>query len=167
MLTVTARPGARVRTPVVRHVGLTLSTHMDARGGSCFPGGPLLAEETGYDTGTVSRAVGELVAAGVLTAKRTGRSNRYQALLPAVATPVEKPVNSGENPVDKARGNAAAAKSDMAPDQIRVGPLPNEDVQEDVHLGLEVQELLLLGVENDQERETVRAKIDASLGAAA
>ena len=166
MLTVQPRPSVRVSKAAIVAAGLTLSTHMDATGGSCFPGLPLLSAETGLEASTVTKALAELRVAGMLEVKRTGRSNRYQALIP-VATPGENPVESVEKPGDKARENGSNPESESAGDRFGVGEIPTEDVQEGVDLGLEVQDLLLLGVENDQERETVRATIEASLGAAA
>lgn len=143
VVTVDARPNVRVSTSTVRHVGLTLSLHMDARGGSCYPGIPLLARETGYEGSAVSRAVAELRHHGLIEVTRTGRSNRYQAVLPAV----DKSVDDGENPVSNYPMVESTARSDVADGQIRHGPGPHEGVQEGVHVGLEVQDLLLLGVD--------------------
>lgn len=71
--------------PTQRHAALTLSLHMSEKGDSCFPGMPLLVEETGLGLSTVREALRQLAAAGWL--ERTvshgrGQSNRYRALIP-------------------------------------------------------------------------------------
>lgn len=71
--------------PTQRHVALTLSMHMNERGGSCFPGIDTLAEETGLDARTVQRALRVLADSGWLSVERgggRGRSNRYTAIVP-------------------------------------------------------------------------------------
>ena len=72
--------------PSARHVALTLSLHMNERGGSCFPSISTLERETGLSRNTVLAALRELESAGWITVKRAARSvNRYSATLPAGA----------------------------------------------------------------------------------
>jgi hypothetical protein len=68
-----------------RLVGLVLSTHMDASGGSCWPSIRLLREETRLSRNTIVDAVRDLEAAGLLVVERGSgtRSNRYRALIPS------------------------------------------------------------------------------------
>ena len=71
-----------------RHVALTLSLHMNERGGSCFPSVATLMDETGLAERTVREALKALSKAGWLVKKErstgSGRqtSNEYQALVP-------------------------------------------------------------------------------------
>ncbi len=71
--------------PTLRHVALTLSLHMNERGGSAFPSLQTLANESGLHRATVCRALAELEALGWLS--RTpgggrGRSTVYRATAP-------------------------------------------------------------------------------------
>lgn len=73
--------------PSVRHVALTLSTHMSERGDSCFPSLATLAEETGLHKETVHKAIAELEEASYLQVTRPettgrGRANHYRACVP-------------------------------------------------------------------------------------
>lgn len=78
-----------------RHVALTLSLHMNERGGSCYPGAPRLARETGLSERAVRDHLGRLVDAGWLVLERRGgqrggrrESNEYRATVPdETATP--------------------------------------------------------------------------------
>jgi DNA-binding transcriptional ArsR family regulator len=70
-----------------RHLALTISLHMNERGGSCFPSMDSMAEETGLHKATVIRHLRILEEAGWLSVrrkKRPGRSdvNHYTALVP-------------------------------------------------------------------------------------
>jgi DNA-binding transcriptional ArsR family regulator len=70
-----------------RHLALTISLHMNERGGSCFPSMDSMAEETGLHKATVIRHLRILEEAGWLSVKRRnrpGRSdvNQYTALVP-------------------------------------------------------------------------------------
>jgi DNA-binding transcriptional MocR family regulator len=88
--TLAVRDDFRLR-PVAKLVAWTLSSHMDANGGSCFPGIPRLAIETGLCENTVRAAVRELEERQYVAVNRGGgrrrggsaRTNEYQALLPA------------------------------------------------------------------------------------
>lgn len=85
-------------SPRARHIGLTLSLHMNADGGSCYPGLDLLAKETGCHRATVVRGIDELVDNGFLRRwRRGGRRmddggvpNQYQALLPDPERPSQE-----------------------------------------------------------------------------
>lgn len=73
-------------TPSARHVALTLSLHMNERGGSCFPSISTLEAETGLSRNTVLTALRQLEAGGWITVKRSERAvNRYTATLPPSA----------------------------------------------------------------------------------
>lgn len=75
-------------SPTQRHVALTLSLHMNERGGSCFPSKATLANETGLSEATVKRSLGALAEAGWIVkterSTKSGRStsNEYQARVP-------------------------------------------------------------------------------------
>lgn len=75
-------------SPTQRHVALTLSLHMNERGGSCFPSVGTLMSETGLAERTVREALKMLSETGWLVKKEratgSGRqtSNEYQALVP-------------------------------------------------------------------------------------
>lgn len=74
--------------PTARLVALTLSLHMNERGGSCFPSVATLASETGLNEKSVRRHVHALADGGwlVLTAGGgRGRSNTYSAMIPEQA----------------------------------------------------------------------------------
>jgi Helix-turn-helix domain len=75
--------------PMTRHVALTLSTYMNAEGGSAFPGAARLARDTGRSERKVRERLGLLVKAGWLVEVERGglrgeerRANRYQARTP-------------------------------------------------------------------------------------
>jgi hypothetical protein len=70
--------------PTTRLVLLTLSLHMDAGGGSCWPSVELLARETGANRATVIRHLAAAERLGWLAAERSrGRtSNHYSAAMP-------------------------------------------------------------------------------------
>jgi DNA-binding transcriptional MocR family regulator len=72
--------------PSARHVALTLSLHMNERGGSCFPSISTLEAESGLSRNTVLTALRQLEDGGWITVKRSDRAvNRYTATLPAGA----------------------------------------------------------------------------------
>lgn len=72
-----------------RHVLLTLSLHMNERGGSCFPSVDTLAAETSLNRATVIRQLQIAEATGWLHVTRSvGRtSNRYEAVVPPKLEP--------------------------------------------------------------------------------
>jgi hypothetical protein len=83
--------GVSVRGPTLRHVALTLSLHMNERGGSCFPSVDTLAIETGLDERTVRRAIALLEDKGWLSVTRSrggnkNNANRYRAAYPVAVT---------------------------------------------------------------------------------
>lgn len=71
-----------------RHVLLTLSLHMDAYGGSCFPSTKLLAEETGLSERTVCTHLEKASKAGWIEKcirdlnVRGWKRHKYQAMIP-------------------------------------------------------------------------------------
>lgn len=75
--------------PSHRLVALTLSLHMNERGGSAFPSRATLALETGLSPRSVSRILRSLVGDGWLTvevrfdARGRQTSSRYVAAVPA------------------------------------------------------------------------------------
>lgn len=75
-----------------RHVLLTLSLHMNERGGSCFPSVDTLASETGLNRATVIRQLQVAEANGwLVVSKSKGRtSNRYVAAIPPIEQPSRK-----------------------------------------------------------------------------
>lgn len=85
----------------VRHVALTLSLHMNERGGSAFPAIRTLGRETGRGTSTVTAALRTLEAAGWLLVERgggRGHPNRYTATVP-------EPPDDGHVPAPKPPGD--------------------------------------------------------------
>jgi hypothetical protein len=78
--------------PTSRHVALTLSLHMNERGGSCFPSQATLATETGLAVKTVSDHLKILNSSGWLAKKvirrGEGRGTRveYSATTPPLTT---------------------------------------------------------------------------------
>jgi DNA-binding transcriptional MocR family regulator len=85
-----------------RLVALVLSMHMNAVGGSCFPGIATIARETGLGRRTVIRALQDLQTSGYLTVVERGgtarsgkpKSNSYQARVPSTGA-TQTPVSLG------------------------------------------------------------------------
>lgn len=78
----------------MRLVALTLSLHMSERGDSCWPCLKTIANESGLNRRTVTRALDELENLGWLVRERGGGvvSTRYSATTPGVlSTPTEGP----------------------------------------------------------------------------
>lgn len=77
--------------PTLRHVALTLSLHMNERGGSAYPSVGTLGRETGLSESTVRTSLRELEGGGWLDADVTaggkGRTNRYRASIPTHRLP--------------------------------------------------------------------------------
>ena len=77
------------KSPTTRHVLLTMSLHMDANGGSCFPSTETIAKETGLSRRTVCSHIQKAVADGWITKGVRGMGVRgwwrhdYQATIPA------------------------------------------------------------------------------------
>lgn len=80
--------------PTTRHCLLALSTYMNERGGSAFPGASLLAHDTGLHLRTVRGALSDAVARGWLEVVEKGgapkdgprRASVYRACVPANVT---------------------------------------------------------------------------------
>ena len=107
---------------VTRHVLLTLSLHMNERGGSCFPSVDTLVEETGLSRPTVVKHLDAAVEAGWLLRGKRGQSgqgwrrNEYVAALPASVSAEEggkadlprEPLGGGRNiPTREGEGGKA------------------------------------------------------------
>lgn len=101
--------------PTTRHVALTVSLHMNERGGSCYPTLDQLADETGLSRSTVQTHRKALEDAGwlILTERGTStkgrhgqRANAYEA-----ATPIryrqETPDPEGQVPADDKSGTGS------------------------------------------------------------
>lgn len=74
-----------VKGATQRHVALTLSLHMNERGGSCYPGIPRIAYESDLGDRTVQRALRALAISGwldVAIAAAPDGTNRYTATIP-------------------------------------------------------------------------------------
>jgi len=101
--------------PATRHVALTLSLHMNERGGSAYPGPARLAKETGLHVSTVKEKLSELertgwlccvVRGGIKGEKRC--ANQYEATFPEpalFATPVAVGDPSGSGTRRPGRGD--------------------------------------------------------------
>lgn len=78
--------------PVTRHVALTLSLHMNERGGSCWPSMPTLAAETGLAVDTVRTHMKALTQRGWLKrTDRPGQSSLWNATVPTTAIEPSSP----------------------------------------------------------------------------
>lgn len=78
--------------PTCRHVLLTVSLHMNERGGSCFPSVGKIAAETGLNRATVIRQLQHARDNGwLLVGQSRGRaSNTYTAVIPPLDQPSRK-----------------------------------------------------------------------------
>ena len=79
-------------SPSARHIGLTLSLHMNERDDSCLPSLDELQRETGRGRTTILAALSELESLGWLTVARAkgggrGRANMYTTTVPALKGP--------------------------------------------------------------------------------
>lgn len=85
--------------PTTRHVLLTLSLHMNERGGSCFPSVETLARETDLNRATIIRQLQIAETDGWLVVERSaGRtSNRYEAAIPSPSATVEEAATVAHN----------------------------------------------------------------------
>jgi hypothetical protein len=104
-----------------RHVALTISIYMNERGGSAYPGGTRLAEDTGLSLRTVRSALAVLEQSGWLTVVERGGATKgskrtatiYQAAIPtsAAVAPVQEihRCNSGHRPVQLTTPTGATA----------------------------------------------------------
>lgn len=61
-----------------KHLRTLLGYHANDYTRECYPSLELLAREMGCSRSTAKRALGELMEAGCVKRKRTGRSNRYE-----------------------------------------------------------------------------------------
>lgn len=90
--------------PIARHVALTLSLHMNERGGSCFPSIQTLASETGLSKPSVISGIRQLEAGGFLHVDRAvgrGRVNRYSTAMPEKVNDVVPIARAVDNEVDQ------------------------------------------------------------------
>lgn len=101
--------------PTCKHVGLTLSLHMNERGASCFPSVPTLCDETGLGETAVRGALNDLVKEGWLTRKIGGgrRSNEYGATIPTPSPAEGVPLASKQGSPSRAEGEDVI--EDVAP----------------------------------------------------
>lgn len=100
--------------PTCRHVLLTLSLHMNERGGSCFPSVARLCSETGLGRSTVIRQLQLARDNGWLVVNQSpGRTtNQYKAEVP----PLDQPSRSRTVPQND-RPAAEPSHSETVPDQ--------------------------------------------------
>ena len=103
-----------------RHVALTISIYMNERGGSAYPGGTRLAEDTGLSLRTVRTALATLEQTGWLTVVTRGGAKKgekrtatiYQAAIPTseAVAPVQEihRCNSRQRPVQLTTPTGAA-----------------------------------------------------------
>jgi DNA-binding transcriptional MocR family regulator len=120
--------------PTSRHVALTLSLHMNERGGSCFPSFQTLAAETGLNYDTVRNHVRELAAAGWLvkeTIRRgAGRGTRTEFTATIPSTKPTDISTGAENPgvlFDDHRGANAVSTGAQDPGHEDVSEGASED----------------------------------------
>jgi hypothetical protein len=109
--------------PVTRHVALTLSLHMNERGGSCWPSLATLAAETGLAVKTVREHMAALARTGWLERiDRPGSSCMWRARTPAPLPPDTPPV--GGDPCPPTGGVAPTTPPVPREDPP---PVPRED----------------------------------------
>lgn len=107
-----------------RHVALTLSLHMNERGGSCYPSAQALAKETGLNISTVREHRAYLELAGWIQCVERGgikgerrRASAYEATIPA--DPSSSPTHPAPRPVGETaltpRPNRADPSSSPTP----------------------------------------------------
>lgn len=92
-----------VKGTTQRHVALTLSLHMNERGGSCYPGIARIARESGLSTRAIQKALRALAKTGWITvaiSESPEGTNLYSATIPASYMPDE----GGVSPVQGANG---------------------------------------------------------------
>ena len=79
--------------PTDRHVALTLSLHMNERGGSCFPAQATVARETGLNDQTIKKVLRRLTDSGWLNRSMTrrgeGRGTRVEYVATIPSTGIE------------------------------------------------------------------------------
>lgn len=113
--------------PVVRHVALTMSLHMNERGGSCFPKTATVIEETGLARSTVIGAQRELEDGGWLVKVKggNGRGDRveWEARIPPDFVPRLERVRETDPSDDRSPG-------EHPPERVRdTGPSGTETVR--------------------------------------
>lgn len=132
--------------PTTRHVALTLSLHMNERGGSCFPSQTTLARETGLNKDTVKVHLRSLANAGWLHRKverdeaRVGTRVYYSATVPqGVQNTVDETGGGAHDPTPSTVGAGAENPSPVGAHDPGRGGADNpcqegvrEDVREDV-----------------------------------
>lgn len=117
--------------PIARFV-LVAVAHHAGNGRAARPTMGRLAELTGFDYGTIRRAIDRLERLGELVTQRTGRAHRFVIVLPGEA--VGNPVDTPDVIARPARsdGNVIArdARTDRAPRAIRSRALRDELLRE-------------------------------------
>lgn len=125
-------------TSTQRHVALTLSLHMNERGGSCFPTHEQLQEETGLGRSTVIAALKALEEAGWLI-RRPGGGRRRGGNGQATEYSATVPLLDGSETVNRPPGGqnrpAAGHQDDIqdATDQEQSPPSPPGGELDAVH----------------------------------
>lgn len=108
-----------------RHVALTLSTYMNERGGSAFPGASRLAHDTALHLDTVKEKLRELERLGWLTCVERGgapkggerKANKYAATVPTGGVEHPVPETTGGSEWDD-RGSSPARPGVLDPPQL-------------------------------------------------
>lgn len=114
-----------------RLVALTLSLHMNERGGSCFPGVTTLANETGLSRQTVLTHLDTLEGRGWIVQANpgAGRGHRYgwEAVFPGVVKEVDQ---LAECPSDRSGQPDGQNRSTSSMELVNLtSPYKEEDVQ--------------------------------------
>ena len=124
-----------------RHVLLTLSLHMNEKGGSCYPSTRTLADETGLTRRTVEKHLAKAHKQGWLSKKRHGLSgqrwkrNEYAAQIPKEARrkleKERKKGGEGDSPRPRKGGESHAEGGES--DDTKVGNLTTKGGEGDSH----------------------------------
>lgn len=106
--------------PVTRHVALTLSLHMNERGGSCWPSMATIGKETGLAPDTVRSHMRTLTKLGWLERiDRPGSSCLWKAKVPSSSNPRTPPAAHPSSP-------APPVPDTQGPEPVAPPPVPQE-----------------------------------------